>query len=200
VAWPTSHDVGAMRALTIGDMDPIGEVAVDLKSPMPVESAARRVIVELEARHGQAMFGFVRRQGLTDTEAADAVQEVLLRLWAEMSRGVTVGSPKSWAYRTIYRLAMDEHRLRRRMAGLRERLRPERQEASHDLSDRIAVWTEVDQLPDRQREVLYLRYRSDLSFDEIGIVLGITASAARSHATQAMATLRRRLAAADREQ
>ena len=44
-----------------------------------------------------------------------------------------------------------------------------------------------------KRQVVYLRYRSDLSFDQIGEALGITASAARSHATQAMATLRRRL-------
>lgn len=43
--------------------------------------------------------------------------------------------------------------------------------------------------------MIYLRYRSDLSYEEIGQVLGITASAARSHATQAMDTLRHRLAA-----
>jgi DNA-directed RNA polymerase specialized sigma24 family protein len=40
---------------------------------------------------------------------------------------------------------------------------------------------------------VYLRYRSDLDFEEIGQVLGITSSAARSHATQATATLRARL-------
>jgi RNA polymerase sigma factor (sigma-70 family) len=64
-------------------------------------------------------------------------------------------------------------------------------------SDRLAVWGEVDKLPTRQRQVLYLRYRSDLSFEEIGEVLGITASAGRSHATQAVATLRRKLAAGE---
>jgi RNA polymerase sigma-70 factor (ECF subfamily) len=50
-------------------------------------------------------------------------------------------------------------------------------------------------LPPRQRQVLYLRFRADLPFDEIGLILGITDSAARSHATQAMHTLRSRLAA-----
>jgi RNA polymerase sigma factor (sigma-70 family) len=56
------------------------------------------------------------------------------------------------------------------------------------------VWGEVDRLPERQRAVLYLRYRADLTFDAIGGVLGITASAARSHASQAIRTLRLRLA------
>jgi RNA polymerase sigma factor (sigma-70 family) len=63
--------------------------------------------------------------------------------------------------------------------------------AAVDDHERVAVWAAVDELPPRQREVIYLRYRSDLSFDEIGHVLGITAGAARSHATQAMSSLRR---------
>jgi RNA polymerase sigma factor (sigma-70 family) len=155
-------------------------------------------VVDLELQHGQALFGFVRRQGLSDTEAQDAVQEVLLRLWKELRAGVAVQNPRAWAYRSIYRLAMDEHRLRRRLAAITRRIEPGRfMSAPSDAADRIAVWTEVDRLPARQRQVVYLRYRSDLSFDEIGAVLGITAGAARAHATHAMATLRQRLAPQD---
>lgn len=65
-----------------------------------------------------------------------------------------------------------------------------------DDDDRITVWTEVDRLPRRQRQIVYLRYRADLEYEEIGRVLSITSSAARSHATQEMATLRARLAGA----
>lgn len=158
------------------------------------ETADPIVLAALERDHGQAMFGFVRRLGLTDAQADDAVQEVLLRLWAEMVRGGRIEDPRRWAYRAIYRLAMDEHRLRRRLAALAERLGPAtRTERGPDRDDRLAVWSEVDRLPPRQRHVLYLRYRSDLPFEEIGAILGITASAARSHATQGMSTLRRRL-------
>ena len=158
-----------------------------------------RNVEDLEARHGQALFGFVRRLGLSDEQAADSVQEVLLRLWAEIDKGVVIHDPKAWVFRSIYRLAMDEHRLRRRVSGLVALIggRSARQEPEHDVADRIAVWTEVDRLPERQRHVLYLRYRADLPFDQIGDVLGMTASAARSHATQATATLRRRLGAGD---
>ena len=76
--------------------------------------------------------------------------------------------------------------------------RPQR--SSADVADRVAVWAEVDRLPLRQRQVIYLRYRSDLEHAEIGQVLGITASAARSHATQAIATLRGRLVAGPQEE
>lgn len=152
-------------------------------------------IVDLERDHGQQLFGFVRRLGLTDQQAADCVQEVLLRMLAAIDRGVVVIDPKAWAFRSIYRLAMDEYRLRRRVTVLVGALgrRAATADPGVDRDDRIAVWAEVDRLPARQRQVIYLRYRADLTFDEIGEVLGITASAGRSHATQAMATLRRRL-------
>jgi DNA-directed RNA polymerase specialized sigma24 family protein len=62
-----------------------------------------------------------------------------------------------------------------------------------DSTERVAVWLQVDRLPDRQRQVVYLRYRTDLSFDQIAEVMTITAGAARSHATLALRTLRTRL-------
>jgi DNA-directed RNA polymerase specialized sigma24 family protein len=49
-----------------------------------------------------------------------------------------------------------------------------------------AVWDAVDRLPDRQRAVVYLRYRADLGYEEIGAVMGISAVSARSHASRAM--------------
>lgn len=154
------------------------------------------IVLDLERRHGQALFGFVRRLGLSDAQAADSVQEVLLRLWAELVAGRSIEQPKAWAFRAIYRLAMDQHRLQRRIAAIAERVGRSDTAASDrapDAGDRIAVWAEVARLPERQRHVLYLRYRADLTFEQVGSVMGITASAARSHATQATATLRRRL-------
>jgi RNA polymerase sigma factor (sigma-70 family) len=170
---------------------------IELESTM---DDADRVVVDIEQRHGQALFGFVRRQGLTDEQARDAVQEALLRLWTALRGGASIENPRAWSYRAIYRLAMDQHRLGRRLRLLSGRLdlgRRTTSDPADSMSDRLAVWSEVDQLPIRQRQVLYLRYRSDLSFEEIGQVLGITASAGRSHATQAMATLRRRLTAGE---
>jgi DNA-directed RNA polymerase specialized sigma24 family protein len=41
--------------------------------------------------------------------------------------------------------------------------------------------------------VMYLRYRADMTFEEIGVVMAITPSGARSHVAKASATLRRSL-------
>lgn len=158
-----------------------------------------RLIEELHEQRGQALFGFARRLGLSDEQASDAVQESLLRLWRELHSGRPIQDRAAWAYRTIYRIAMDEHRLRRRLAGLRDRLQREggggsgRSDAT-DRDDSLTVWAQVDRLPARQRHVLYLRYRADLPFDDVAAVLGISPGAARTLASRALERVRREVA------
>lgn len=167
--------------------------------PALVTADVARAVVGLGDADIQALFGFVRRLGLRDEQADDAVQEVLVRLLEEQRRGVVIDNPRAWAYRSIYRLAMDQHRLRTRIHALVTALGRRPPRSSVDVTDRLAVWAEVDRLSLRQRQVIYLRYRSDLDFPEIAHALAITPSAARSHATQAIARLRSRLGAESEE-
>src|SRR5262245_7437261 len=163
---------------------------------VPDRTPAARRVPDIERRPGDAMLGFARHLGLDDALAEDAVQEALLRLYDAINTGTRIDDLRAWTFTVVYRLSMDEHRRRERS----NRLDPvvgSRSDTDGDpvsAAERQIVWNEVDQLPERQRSVLYLRYRADLPFETIGRVLGITASAARSHATQAVGTLRLRLA------
>lgn len=153
-----------------------------------------RFVADFERAHGQTLFGFVRRLGVKDDAAADVVQEAILRLFDALCAGQQIRDSKAWTFHVAYRLAMDEHRrLTRRLRLVKARPRPTNVDDPCDDVDRQQVWSEVDRLPDRQRAVLFLRFRADLAFEDIGATLGITASAARSHCTQALATLRARL-------
>jgi RNA polymerase sigma factor (sigma-70 family) len=149
------------------------------------------LLTDLQRDHGQALFDFARHQGLTDEQAADAVQESLLRLWRELRRGTAIERPTAWTFRTVYHLAMAHHRWRRQVARLLPRMAPARSDyAGPEASDRLSVWTAVDRLPTRQRQVLYLHYAADLPFDQVAEILGISGSAARTHASRGMAALR----------
>jgi RNA polymerase sigma-70 factor (ECF subfamily) len=158
-----------------------------------------RIVRSLYERRSQEMFGFARRLGLTDDDASDAVQECMARLMRELARSAAIDDPEAWSFRVLYRVGMDSHRLRRRLGGLGERLSATAATSRRDDGDPSGrfetddVWREVDLLPARQRAVLYLRYRADLSFDRIAVALGISAGAARGHASTGLATLRRRL-------
>jgi RNA polymerase sigma factor (sigma-70 family) len=170
------------------------------------EVGNERALQLLYQRRSQEMFGFARRLGLADEDASDAVQETMLRLWHEMDSGTDVDDPDAWAFRVIYRLAVDNHRLRGRLRALAERLRAPRSaddggRLDGDPGRRIEVdevWQAIDKLPERQRAVLYLRYRADLPYERIGLALSISASAARGHASTGLANLRRRLAQEER--
>ena len=158
---------------------------------MPVDAG---VVSELHELHGSGLFDFARHLGLTDEQAADAVQEAFLSLWRELRHGAVVENPLGWAYRTTYRLAMEQHRFRRQLSRLLPRLAPHRTDyAGPESSDRVAVWAAVDALPPRQRHVLYLHYAADMAFDQVAAVIGISPSAARTHASRGLATLRGQL-------
>ena len=186
---------GAMQVVRVVSV----EVGVTGRAdPDPTRPADRNTttVVELERAHGQVLCGFVRRLGVSDSAASDVVQESLLRLFRQLGDG-PIADPKAWTFHTAYRLAMDEHRRFARVTRLVSRLPGSRSTASDDPTlgpERELVWAEVDRLPQRQRAVVYLRFRADLDFDAIGDTMGITASTARSHCTQALATLRTRLA------
>ncbi len=152
------------------------------------------MVTELHDAHGAALYDFARHLGLSDEQAADALQEALLRLWRELRRGTVIERPPAWLYRTLYRLAMQQHRWRHRVSLLLPRLAPRRTDyAGPESSDRLTVWSAVDALSPRQRHVLYLHYAADLTFEQIAGVIGISASATRTHASRGIANLRQQL-------
>ena len=184
-----------------------GEAALSQISDVAVEpGSAGRIVSELYARHATALYAFGRRLGLDEDEAWDAVQEAHLRLWRALAAGQDIHDHRAWAAAATYRLAMDQHRLTRRLTELRRRLSPGSRPGSGpasgdghgaDRTDALAAWAAVDALPLRQRAAIYLHYRLDLPFEDVGRAMGISAGSARMSASRGLATVRLSLGVAD---
>jgi RNA polymerase sigma-70 factor (ECF subfamily) len=154
-------------------------------------AATEQRVTEHYERRGRELWGLARRLGATEEQAADAVQEVHLRLWHEFHKGAAIADVDAWSFRVLYRLVMDQHRIGRRVQGLVGRLIPGHIETvTHSLDDGLSLWPLVDQLPERERATLYLRYRADLSYEQIGQVMGITAASGRAYASRGIERLR----------
>jgi len=69
----------------------------------------------LHTRRGDDLYGFALRMGLSDDDAADAVQDVMLRVWDELISGEELLDLDAWAFRVTYRWRMDRHRLHKRV-------------------------------------------------------------------------------------
>jgi RNA polymerase sigma-70 factor (ECF subfamily) len=155
-----------------------------------------RRVRSLHTRRGDDLYGFALRMGLSDDDAADAVQDAMLRVWRELISGKELMDLDAWAFRVTYRLAIDRHRLHTRVARSLGRLLSGTIQIAPDPADSTesdAVWRAVDTLPERQRAAVYLRYRADMAFEQIGLAMGITPVAARSYVSTALAKLRHQL-------
>jgi RNA polymerase sigma-70 factor (sigma-E family) len=70
------------------------------------------------------------------------------------------------------------------------RVAPSAEHHALSAETRASVIDALDQLPTRQREVLILRYYSDLAEKDIADALGISPGAVKSHASRGVAALR----------
>ncbi|WP_285708587.1 SigE family RNA polymerase sigma factor [Microtetraspora sp. NBRC 16547] len=119
-------------------------------------------------------------------DAADLVQEGLVRLRGAWSRVRRKHDPERYVRTTMTRLHVNIWRLRRR-----EQLSwdlPE--EPVTDVHDDGSVWKVLETLPKKQRAVLVLRYYEDLSDAEIAEIMGISRGTVRSQASRALDKLR----------
>ncbi len=78
--------------------------------------------------------------------------------------------------------------------ALRRRPRPTASPAKeHDVDSTLDLWRAVRSLPLRQQQAVVLRYRADLSTEEIAASMGCDAGTVRTHLARARETLRARI-------
>ncbi|MGI5200274.1 SigE family RNA polymerase sigma factor [Spirillospora sp. CA-108201] len=124
-------------------------------------------------------------------DAADLMQEGLLRLRTAWPRVVRKDDPEGYTRTIMARLHISVWRRRRR-----ERLVSEVPEGGYEdrgleRAERdTRLWRALSALPRRQRTVLVLRYYEDLPDEEIAKLLGISRGTVRSQAARALDKLR----------
>lgn len=159
--------------------------------------AAGGLVGDLFATHGRMVLGLCRLLLRNVDEAEDAAQQVFL----SAHRAVLGGSVPREAPAWLAAIARNECRARIR-ARMREPLALP--ELPSDLPDPLAsairdvdldaFWAALASLPRRQRRALLLRELGGLSYDELGLALGVSHSAVESLLFRARQQLRSLLA------
>ena len=130
----------------------------------------------------------------------DAVQQVRLKLLEQTSTG-TIHNPAAWTAVVASRVAVDWHRRRGRHERLRHRLVALRAPGvAETLPDRdrdlaMVVAGALDELPADQRQLLVLRFYTDLTVPQIADVLGVAQGTVKSRLHKAVGQMRARLSA-----
>jgi len=154
---------------------------------------------ELVRRYYQPLLRYLQR--LTGSQAGD---ELLQQTWLSVldhadkfDPAVSSGGFKAWLFRIATNKANDFWRSRGREKSAREGLRLVTDDASPASDHRLEGSEEqqklrwaISQLPESQRQVVMLRYYSELKFVEIAKVVGCPLNTALGRAHKAMIKLK----------
>ena len=151
----------------------------------------------LIARRGDALLATATLLAGSRPAGEDLLQAALERVMRHWRR--IRDEPELYLRRTIYRLAVDQWRARRRRPEVLGKTEAEldtaSQRAGHPDSTeavhlRLALVQGLAQLPPRQRAVLVLRYWEQLSESEAADLLGCSLGTVKSSASRGLARLR----------
>lgn len=128
---------------------------------------------------------------LGDVEAAeDVVQECFMKLWEKLEQGTAVDNRRSYLYMTVRNRCLDDLKKK----GLpTESLKPndtygiiDDDDAQERAQTEARMWTALDSLPPKCREVFILSKRDGLKYEEIAEELGLSVNTVRNQISKAL--------------
>ena len=126
-------------------------------------------------------------------DVEDIVQGAFIAFWEKCCAGKEPDSPKSYLYRIVHNRCIDELRCGGQEAVI------DLEHLQEDVPDEEAVdrsfiwarlWTAIDRLPERRRQILLLNKRDGLTYAEIARRMGISENTVHNQLTKALQTLR----------
>lgn len=130
-------------------------------------------------------------------EAEDLTELVFLKTWENIrSYKKSTHSFSSWIFRIAHNLVVDYYRAHRHNGELTEDMQDFRDEAdtplrTHQHFDQVALAAGMKELKDAYRQIIVLKYINDLSYEEIGFIMGRSQAALRILQFRALKNLRR---------
>jgi RNA polymerase sigma-70 factor (ECF subfamily) len=162
---------------------PDGDDRDDLDLVHGTLGGRREDFVVLVERHQRSLQRFVEQQ-VGDRSAADEiVQMSFVQAYTRLASFRAQASFKTWLYSVAMNLCRDRARSEKRRASVAVEdaleMVPSTQPTLEEVVVGATVQRRVAALPDRQRSVLSLRIWGDLSFRDIGALLGISENSAK---------------------
>ena len=158
---------------------------------MAREAAWERVVTELVAERGDALLRYAALLCGDRDDAADLVQEALVKTFGRLRNGFGVESAEAYVRRVILNTHLDGGRRRsrwRRVAPL-EYVPEERESEAPAVDAKLDLHGELRKLTPRERACLVLRYYDDLTVAAIAETLGISAGTVKRYLSDGLAKM-----------
>lgn len=150
---------------------------------------------ELYNRYAQDLFNYAFKLLTNDAEAKEAVQQVFIKLWEQRRRLDGMDKLKPYLYRAVYNTCLNIIRHRKvveKSAGqlALDALFLELEDPEHEAELSGKLRSGIAQLPEKNKEVVNLRFFSGLSTKEVSEQLGISPRTVETHVSKALKLLR----------
>jgi RNA polymerase sigma-70 factor, ECF subfamily len=140
------------------------------------------------SQHGRALVLFARQYVPRQADAEDVVHDAFLAFWKVRQR---VEDPQAYLYQCVRHQALNWLRAyRRRQLREEQHAQPEARDWFTSSDGNTELIHKLAMLPEEQREVVVMKTWGQLSFDQIGCALGISANTAASRYRYALEKLR----------
>lgn len=168
------------------------------REPTRTLRSRRNEFEQFTAEHGGGLVKLAYSLCDDRERAEDAVQEALVKVYQRWSH---IDDPLAYARAATVNATRDDWRRSARQqrieAALERNPVPDARAPHEQLLQRDALMTALDSLPRRQREVLVLRYGSQLSEAETASILQISVGTVKSQSNRALARMRELLCSDD---
>jgi len=169
------------------------------------DTAARAALETLFAATYPKLVRFALHYVSSQDSAEDVVGDVFSSLWTHRATLAPQGSLEAYLFGAVRRRAISTFRQWHRHARQTPPVladgeywgmgvppsAPDADATEHDTN--TVIWRAIADLPERQREILSLRWQAELGWDEIARVLESTSAAVQKQHSRAAITLRARL-------
>ncbi|MET0844274.1 MAG: sigma-70 family RNA polymerase sigma factor [Leifsonia flava] len=166
---------------------------------MAERSGWEQVVTDLVAERGVNLTRYAYLLSGSRDDAADLVQDALVRTFGRLRNGLTVDSAEAYVRRSILNAYLDDgRRASRWRANAHLHVTPEERESSARLTDaRLDLHAELAKLTPRERACIVLRYYDDLTIDGVAGALGIASGTVKRYLSDALAKMAVALTADD---
>lgn len=144
------------------------------------------------------LYRLAKRLLVSREEAEDATQEILMKLWSKKKVMNSYNNVEAYAMMMTKNFCLD--RLKSKQAGNLKLVHSNYKDENVSLQKQLEVsdsliWIEkiMEELPEQQKMILQLRDVEQYEYDEIGELMGMSATAIRVALSRARKTVREKL-------
>ena len=134
-----------------------------------------------------------------EPKAEDLVQNVFVNLWTKRDTLEIRSSIKSYLYKSVYNLFINDYRKELRNENVLDKIHYEVlqqsiEEEEHSIKSKLDwVNKEIDSLPPKSKEIFVMNKRRGLTYKEISKILDISENTVESHISRALKRIRQNI-------